>query len=77
MTPSSAIIFRRFAKTPDTCADGLSSPSGLLVAQKNFLRLSLTITLLATGLIDPSPHKASEVSEPHSMVELTFATASD
>src|SRR4029450_1339506 len=53
----------RVSQTPDTCADGLSSPSGPQVAQKNFLRLNPSDHVICDGSDDPSPHEPGRVSE--------------
>jgi hypothetical protein len=69
--------YETVAKTTDTCADGLSSPSGPQVAQKNFLRLSPPDPVICDGSDDPSPHKASEGSEPHSRGRADFCNGPD
>jgi len=43
----------------------------------NLLRLNPFDQVTCDESDDPSPHKASEVSEPHSRVELRFARASE
>jgi hypothetical protein len=57
--------------------DELSSPSGPLVAQKNFLRLNPPDHVTCDGSLTRRDRRLRRVSEPHSRVKLSFATAPD